>query len=100
MLLDNTNLIFAYSTKAPEIGTVREAFFCSQLAGAGHRVEYGGIKTGDFRIDNNYVIEVGGAGKDFSQISDEDISNAALAVDDIDIASSKKIPLWAFGFLY
>ena len=33
-------------------------------------------------------------------LSDEDIANAALAVDNIDIASSKKIPLWAFGFLY
>ena len=100
MLLDNTNLIYAYSTKIPEIGTVREAFFCNQLAGAGHRVEYGGIKTRDFRIDKNLVIEVGGAGKAFSQISDEDISSAALAVDSIDIASPKKIPLWAFGFLY
>ena len=100
MLLDNTNLIYAYSTKTPEIGTVRETFFCSQLAGAGHRVEYGGIKTGDFRIDKNFVIEVGGAGKDFSQISDDDITNAALALDSIDIASRKKIPLWAFGFLY
>ena len=88
------------SLKAPEIGTVREAFFCNQLACAGHRVEYGGIKTGDFRIDKNVVIEVGGAGKGFSQISDEDIINAALAIDDIDVASRKKIPLWAFGFLY
>ena len=100
LLLDNTNLIYAYSTKEPEIGTVRETFFCNQLAAAGHLVEYGGIKTGDFRIDKDRVIEVGGAGKDFSQISDEDIANAALAVDNIDIASSKKIPLWAFGFLY
>ena len=32
--------------------------------------------------------------------STEDINNAALAVDNIDIASPKKIPLWAFGFLY
>ena len=63
-------------------------------------MEYGGIKTGDFRIDKNLVIEVGGAGKDFSQISDDDIKNAALALDNIDIASHKKIPLWAFGFLY
>ena len=63
-------------------------------------MEYGGIKTGDFRIDKNRIIEVGGAGKDFSQINDEDIANAALAIDNIDIASSKKIPLWAFGFLY
>ena len=100
LLLDNTNLIYAYSMKAPEIGTLRETFFCNQLAAAGHLVEYGGIKTGDFRIDKTQVIEVGGVGKDFSQISDEDIDHAALAVDNIDIASSKKIPLWAFGFLY
>ena len=75
-------------------------FFCNQLAAAGHLVEYGGVKTGDFRLDKKLVIEVGGAGKDFSQISDEDISSAALAVDNVDIASQKKIPLWAFGFLY
>ena len=100
ILLDNPNLIYAYSIKEPEIGTVRETFFCNQLTSAGHRVEYGGIKTGDFRIDKNLVIEVGGAGKDFSQINDEDINNAALALDNIDIASPKKIPLWAFGFLY
>ena len=100
LLLDNTNLIYAYSMKAPETGTVRETFFCNQLAAAGHLVEYGGIKTGDFRIDKNTVIEVGGPGKDYSQISDEDISNAALAIDGTDIASGKKIPLWAFGFLY
>lgn len=100
LLLDNTNLIYAYTTSTPEIGTVREAFFCNQLAAAGHLVEYGGIKTGDFRIDKARIVEVGGAGKDFSQISDEDISCAALAVDNVDIASGKKIPLWAFGFLY
>ena len=100
LLLDNTNLIYAYSTKVPEIGTVRETFFCNQLASAGHLVEYGGIKTGDFRIDKNLVIEVGGVGKDFSQISDDDIDKSALAIDNIDIASGKKIPLWAFGFLY
>ena len=100
LLLDNTNMIYAFSAKTPETGTMREAFFCNQLAAAGHLVEYGGIKTGDFRIDKNMVIEVGGARKDFSQISDEDITNAALAVDGIDTASRKKIPLWAFGFLY
>ena len=100
ILLDNTNLIYSYCIREPETGTLREAFFCNQLASAGHRVEYGGIKTGDFRIDKNLVIEVGGAGKDFSQISDDDIKNAALALDNIDIASHKKIPLWAFGFLY
>lgn len=45
-------------------------------------------------------MEVGGTGKDCSQIADEDINNAALAIDNIDTASGRKIPLWAFGFLY
>ena len=52
-MLDNTNQIFSLCSKEPEIGTLRECFFCNQLASAGHKVEYGGIKTGDFRIDND-----------------------------------------------
>lgn len=100
LMLDNTNQIFSLCSKEPEIGTLRECFFCNQLASAGHKVEYGGIKTGDFRIDNDIVIEVGGASKGMAQISDEDKGKAALAVDDIDMAAGNKIPLWAFGFLY
>jgi len=100
LLQDNTNIMYSLVLGHPEIGTVRECFFCNQLASAGHKIEYGGIKTGDFRIDGQTVIEVGGAGKDFSQIGDEDIHNAVLAVDNIDLASKKKIPLWAFGCLY
>ena len=100
ILFDNSNLVYALSVKHPETGTIRETFFCNQLASAGYTVEYGGSKTGDFRIDKRIIIEVGGKSKDYSQISDEDIPNAALAVDDTDYATSKKIPLWAFGFLY
>ena len=100
LMLDNTNHIFSLCSKVPEIGTIRECFFCNQLASSGHKVEYGGMKTGDFRIDNDIVIEVGGASKGMAQISDEDKGKAALAVDDIDMAAGNKIPLWAFGFLY
>lgn len=100
LLMDNTNLLYTFSDSDPEKGTVRETFFCSQLSSAGHKVEYGGIKTGDFRIDGKTVIEVGGQGKDWSQISKADIDNAVLAVDNIEVADGKKIPLWAFGFLY
>jgi uncharacterized protein len=100
LLMENPNLLYAFSEKEPEIGTVRETFFCNQLSSSGHKVEYGGIKTGDFRIDKDVVVEVGGPGKDYSQIDDSDIKNAALALDNTDIAVGKKIPLWAFGFLY
>lgn len=100
LLMDNTNLLYTFSDSEPEKGPVRETFFCSQLSSAGHKVEYGGIKTGDFRIDGKTVIEVGGQGKDWSQINKADIDNAVLAVDNIEVADGNKIPLWTFGFLY
>lgn len=98
MLMDNTNILYALSSATPEIGTVRETFFCNQLASAGHTVEYGGIKNGDFRIDKSWVIEVGGRDKGFRQI--ENVDNSFIAADDIESATPRKIPLWAFGFLY
>lgn len=96
--LDNTNLLYTLSPEKPEIGTVRETFFANQLASAGHKVEYAGYKSGDFRIDGNTVIEVGGADKGFSQLAGQD--HSFVAADDIDSAYFRKIPLWAFGFLY
>ena len=98
ILMDNPNLLYVLSQKTPEIGTARETFFCNQLAGSGHTVEYGGLKSGDFRIDKKYIIETGGQDKNFSQIRDEE--NGYVAADDIDSAVFRKIPLWAFGFLY
>lgn len=98
ILLDNSNLLYTLSDKEPEIGTVRETFFCNQLHSAGHRVEYGGMKSGDFRIDGDLAIEVGGQDKTLRQVRDE--SNGYVAADDIDSATFHKIPLWAFGFLY
>ena len=100
ILLDNPNLLYVLSDKAPETGTVRESFFCNQLRSSGHRVEYGGIKTGDFRIDKQVVIEVGGSSKGFAQIGEEDRKTGYVAADDIDTAVGRKLPLWAFGFLY
>jgi len=98
ILLDNPNLIYTLSSVEPEIGTVRESYFCNQLASSGHRVEYGGITTGDFKIDRDIVIEVGGEDKGFRQVKDEE--KGYVAADDIESAVFRKIPLWAFGFLY
>ena len=96
--LDNTNLLYALSLDIPEKGTVRETFLTEQLVAAGHTVEYAGYKQGDFRVDGNTVIEVGGADKGFSQIAGQ--PHSFVAADDIESASMRKIPLWAFGFLY
>lgn len=64
----------------------------------GHKVEYGGLKTGDFGIDGNQVIEVGGPDKGFSQVKAE--NEGYVAADGIESAVFRKVPLWAFGFLY
>ncbi|MCR5435331.1 MAG: AAA family ATPase [Bacteroidaceae bacterium] len=96
--LDNSNLLYMLCMEKPEIGTVREAFFANQLASSGHTLEYAGYKKGDFRIDGELVIEVGGADKGFSQIAETEKS--FVAADTIESAAGRKIPLWAFGFLY
>ncbi|MDO4826858.1 MAG: hypothetical protein Q4B16_04795 [Bacteroidia bacterium] len=74
------------------------AFFCNQLSSAGHRIEYGGMKNADFKIDGRYVIEVGGKDKGYSQIDVQE--DGFIAADGIDTAVFRKIPLWVFGFLY
>lgn len=96
--LDNTNLLYTLSDVVPPVGTVRETFFANQLLSAGHRIEYAGYKQGDFKIDGSVTIEVGGPDKGFAQI--EGIENSYIAADDIESAMPRKIPLWAFGFLY
>ena len=96
--LDNTNLLYTLASAEPPIGTVRETFFANQLLSAGHKIEYAGYKSGDFRINDKIVIEVGGEDKGFDQIKDAE--NGYIAADDIEFASDRKIPLWAFGFFY
>lgn len=112
ILLDNPNLLYTISDRAPETGTVRETFFCNQLLAAGHRVEHGGLRSGDFTVDGDVTIEVGGRDKGFRQVRNE--RRAFVAADDIDSATTvtethprtgrsmelTKIPIWAFGFLY
>lgn len=98
LYLDNTNLLYALCLGQPETGTVRETFLANQIVSAGCRIEYAGYKKGDFRVNSEIIIEVGGADKGFAQIAGQ--PNAFVAADDIESASINKIPLWAFGFLY
>ncbi|MBQ7691472.1 MAG: ATP-binding protein [Muribaculaceae bacterium] len=98
LYMDNTNLLYLLSSTSPDVGTVRETFLAQQLASAKHIVEYAGYRKGDFRVDRDIVIEVGGAGKGFAQIAG--CNRSFVAVDDTETASRGKIPLWAFGFLY
>ena len=92
--LENTNMMHALSSHVDK-GNDRETFFANQLK-EGHRLSYTG--KGDFLIDGNYTVEVGGKGKKFDQI--KDIPDSYIASDDIEYGFHNHIPLWLFGFLY
>ncbi len=96
--LNNTNLLSAIhgSLKLEnDVGSIRETFFINQV---GSRYKVLLHDKGDFLVDNQYVIEVGGKGKNDKQI--RGTKEAYLAIDDISIGFSHKIPLYLFGLLY
>ena len=92
--LENTNLMYALASEI-NVGNIRETFFANQLLNA-HELTFSG--SGGFLIDNTHTIEVGGHRKSFEQI--KDLENSYLAVDDIEIGTGSRIPLWIFGFIY
>jgi predicted AAA+ superfamily ATPase len=93
--LDNTNQLFAISSKNPEKGTIRETFFLTMLL-QNHKVAL--PLEGDFLVDRSYLFEVGERNKNFKQVKEH--PNSFLALDDRELGINNKIPLWLFGFLY
>ena len=94
LLLDNPNL-FAVLCASPDVGSMRESFFVSQVS-LGHQVHY--HDKGDFIVDDMRVFEVGGVSKTDAQL--EGNANGYVVADEIEIGYENKIPLWMFGFLY
>jgi predicted AAA+ superfamily ATPase len=96
--LSNTNLAYALENatgKKIEKGQIRELFFITSLENAGLKPFYS--RSGDVKC-GEYVFEIGGKGKDLSQIKDQ--KNAYIVADDILFRDIKKIQLYLFGFLY
>ncbi len=94
IFLENSNLSYALKQN-PEIGNIRETFALNQLLNAGLVVNT--PREGDFAVDN-LIIEVGGKGKDTSQV--RHLSDYLIASDDIEVGAGTRIPLWLLGFLY
>ncbi len=95
VFLNNTNLMYALVSNTPEIGTIRETFFSNMLI---CDYELTLPNKGDFQIDQEAVVEIGGAKKGFAQLSE--VENGWVAADDIECGFKRKVPLWLFGFLY
>jgi hypothetical protein len=91
----NPNILYAIGEDEINTGTLRETFFFNQLSSF-TKLYY--TPDGDFNVNNEFIIEVGGQNKTNEQI--RSLDNAYLALDGIEIGYKNKIPLWLFGFLY
>lgn len=94
ILFDNTNIMYALSPHS-EMGTVRETF-CASMLNKDHSLCM--PEQGDFLVDKQYLLEVGGRNKGYKQIANKE--NSFVVRDGIDIGIENKIPLWLFGLLY
>lgn len=96
--LNNSNLLFAINgslKREGHLGSLRETFFVNQVSSK-YKVQL--HEKGDFFVDDKYILEVGGKGKNNKQIRGE--KQAFLVVDDIGSGFGNKIPLYLFGLLY
>ncbi|MBN1767074.1 MAG: ATP-binding protein [Prolixibacteraceae bacterium] len=89
--LHNTNILHAVVPANADNASYRQTFFYNQL-GYKHKVK--STEGYDFKIDENYLFDVGG-----KYIKPK--SNSSYAASDrIEIGCDRKIPLWLFGFMY
>lgn len=95
ILLENSNLLPVLSLEKPNLGTMRETFFCNQL-GYKHQIEY--TRQGDFLIDHKLTFEIGGKSKDGKQVAQTE--NSYIVADDMEFPVGNKLPLWLFGLMY
>ncbi len=93
--LNNCNQLYAITNREPNIGNLRETFFLQHIKNIGS-VFY--TNTGNFKVSEKNIFEIGGKSKNFEQI--KDIQNSFLALDDLEYGHKNIIPLWLFGFLY
>lgn len=92
--LDNTNMAYALSDTAPDIGNIRETFFYT-LTRVTHAPR--SSRQADFTI-GEYTFEVGGKNKGSRQING--MPNAYIVKYDIETAGLTTLPLWTFGMMY
>lgn len=95
LYLNNPNLCYAFSDGTPNVGTLRETFFCNQLK---YIATVNASPQTDFLINKKFSFEIGGKNKKQKQIVG--LENSFLALDHIEVGYGNHIPLWLFGFLY
>lgn len=94
LYLQNPNL-YTIAAHNPTIGTIRECFAANQLLQQ-HSVTV--PKKGDFLVDDEFTLEIGGKTKGRQQIKQTE--DAYVFSDGIESGYQNKIPLYLLGFLY
>jgi uncharacterized protein len=97
IFLENPNLAFTLNSESVNTGTVRETFFANQLSFK-HTLTY--PESHDFLVDEKWIFEVGGKGKNTSVDSPAPEKSLWFALDGIEYGNGNRIPLWMFGFVY
>jgi predicted AAA+ superfamily ATPase len=93
--LENSNIAWSLIfDRKPDIGNLRESFFYSQIS-QNHQVHTS--KSHDFLIDQKIDFEIGGQGKSQSALRKP---NEYYALDNFEIGTGKRIPLYLFGLMY
>jgi uncharacterized protein len=98
VLLENPNLfpaILGSSGLEGRIGAMRESFFHHQISLVAKLTSDNKL---DFRTRDGTGFEIGGRSKSEKQLAND--PQAWLAVDDTEIGSGRRVPLWLFGLLY
>ena len=92
----NTNLQKCYANDIgmlESLGAIRECFFINSTKVCSPLVS----NVGDYTL-GGYIFEIGGKSKTRKQLRNH--PDAIIVKDNIDIGTSKTIPLYLFGFLY
>lgn len=95
LYLNNSNLLYTLAKDNTNIGNVRETFVLNQLKEL-YTIHL--PEQGDLLIDEKIILEIGGKNKSKKQV--ENIKNAYIAKDQIEIGIDNIVPVWLFGFLY
>lgn len=94
IFLHNTNLMSCLQPNKVNIGSARETFFVNALSTT---YQINTTSQGDFLVSDHFTFEIGGHSKTTKQVAG--LVDSYIVVDDVEIGSKNKIPLWLFGFL-
>lgn len=95
ILMQNPSLHHALSRTTNAQGSIRESFVHAMLS-HGHHIS--APTKGDFLVDDEILLEVGGPSKKSRHV--RNLDKAWVVKDGIELGSVNSLPIWVLGLLY